>query len=189
MKIISGSIPNINVYNSSPNFCAKTLSDAEKPQINEIATQTPDFNVRIPIGYSHVEDIKLNDELTAKCYKLANGQRVVIVPKQGTTVVKTYVNTGSFNEPDKLRGISHYIEHNLFNGSEELGDKDFFDEVNKMGANTNASTSFSNTNYYISSHLLGDHDLENKIQLHAGMLTSPKFLIDKLEYFLNLALK
>ena len=69
----------------------------------------------------------------------------------------------------------------LFNGSEDLGDKVFFDEVNKMGANTNASTSFSVTDYYIQSNLLEDTDLENKIELHAGMLQSPKFLLDKLE--------
>lgn len=131
--------------------------------------------------YNFVGDIKLSEDLNAKLYKLANGQKVIIVPKDGTTVVKTYVNTGSLNEPDKVRGISHYIEHNLFNGSESLGDKVFFDEVNKMGANTNASTSFSVTDYYISSNLLDDRDLENKIKLQAGMIQSPKFLLEKLD--------
>lgn len=139
-----------------------------------------DYDVNVPIAYNHIEDIKINDSLTAKCYKLANGQKVVIVPKEGPTVVKTYVNTGSFNEPDNLRGISHYIEHNLFNGSETLGEKVFFDEVNKMGADTNASTSFSVTDYYIQSNLLEENDLENQIKLQAGQLQSPKFLLDKL---------
>ena len=181
MRINLGNISNVNYYKNKPSFCSNPSAEQEHPQVNELSAQTPDYNVRVPISYTHVEDIKLNDELTAKCYKLANGQKVVIVPKEGSTVVKTYVNTGSFNEPDKLRGISHYIEHNLFNGSEDLGDKVFFDEVNKMGGYTNASTSFANTNYFIKSHLLEDDDLENKIQLHAGMLTSPKFLVDKLE--------
>ena len=149
-------------------------------QINEIQNVTPQYNVSKPIAYAHIEDIKLPNELTAHYYKLANGQRVVIVPKKGTTVVKTYVNTGSLNEPDNLRGISHYIEHNLFNGSESLGDKDFFEEVNRMGAFTNASTSFSVTDYFIESSLLDDNDLENKIKLQAGMLQSPKFLEEKL---------
>ncbi|MCM1338604.1 MAG: insulinase family protein [Muribaculaceae bacterium] len=149
--------------------------------ITSLPNVQPDYNVKVPMTYTQLEDIKLNDELSAKCYKLANGQKVIIVPKDGTTMVKTYVNTGSFNETDDIRGISHYIEHNLFNGSEALGDEVFFDEVNKMGAHTNASTSFAETNYFISSNLLEDTDLENKIRLHAGMLTSPKFLIDKLE--------
>lgn len=153
----------------------------EEKNVKELAPVSPDYNVKTPIAYSFVGDIKLNDDLVAKTYKLANGQKVVILPKDGPTIVKTYVNTGSFNEPDKVRGISHYIEHNLFNGSEDLGDKDFFNEVNKMGAYTNASTSFSVTDYYIKSNLLEDTDLENKIKLHAGMLQSPKFLLDKLE--------
>lgn len=181
MKIIPSSIQNIKLYNNKPSFCSNSISEEEKPQVTELSAQIPDYNVRVPIAYNHVDDIKLSDELSAKCYKLANGQRVVIVPKEGSTVVKTYVNTGSFNEPDNLRGISHYIEHNLFNGSEALGDKVFFDEVNKIGGSTNAATSFSDTNYYISSHLLEDTDLEEKIKLHAGMLTTPKFLVDKLE--------
>lgn len=142
---------------------------------------TPQYQVKTPITYSHIEDIKLPNNLTAHYYKLANGQKVIIVPKKGSTVVKTYVNTGSLNEPDNLRGISHYIEHNLFNGSEALGDKVFFDEVNNMGAETNASTDFSKTDYYISSQLLEDTDFENQIKLHAGMIQSPKFLQEKLD--------
>lgn len=171
-----GYIQNNQSFTSNPERPINT-----EPQVTSLSNVTQDYAVRTPIAYSHVEDIKLTDKLTAKCYKLANGQKVVIVPKDGPTFVKSYVNTGSFNEPDHLRGISHYIEHNLFNGSEDLGDKVFFDEVNKMGANTNASTSFSVTDYYIQSNLLEDTDLETKIQLHAGMLQSPKFLLEKLE--------
>lgn len=167
--------------NQSKPVFGNSVSNPTESSVKEIPNVTPDYNVSAPMSYQFVEDIKLSDDLTAKSYKLANGQKVVIVPKDGTTVVKTYVNTGSMNEPDNLRGISHYIEHNLFNGSETLGDSVFFDEVNKMGAETNASTSFSITDYFISSNLLDDNDLETKIKLQAGMLQSPKFLLDKLE--------
>lgn len=173
--------PNILLAKTVP-FKGNEVQSDEKPKvIASLSDIPPDFNISAPMPYNFVQDVKLADNLTAKCYKLANGQKVVIVPKDGTTVVKTYVNTGSLNEPDKVRGISHYIEHNLFNGSEDLGDKVFFDEVNKMGAKTNASTSFSVTDYFISSNLLDDKDLENKIKLHAGMLQSPKFLLEKLD--------
>ncbi len=166
--------------NTSP-VSTTEIKQQEQKVVTDISNVTPDFQVSAPMSYAYTGDLKISDNLTAKCYKLANGQKVVIVPKDGTTVVKTYVNTGSMNEPDNLRGISHYIEHNLFNGSEELGDNVFFDEVNKMGAETNASTSFSVTDYFVSSNLLEDTDLENKIKLHAGMIQSPKFLLEKLE--------
>ena len=165
---------------SKPSFTAEQQPTSDK-HITELANVTPDYHVKTPMAYRFVKDIKLSDNLTAKVYKLANGQNVIIAPKDGQTFVKTYVNTGSFNEPDNLRGISHYIEHNLFNGSEDLGDKVFFDEVNKIGASTNASTSFGVTDYFIITNQLEDTDLENSIQLHAGMLQSPKFLLDKLE--------
>lgn len=177
-QIIASNItPSKQIKKQNPSFVSEV---AENNQVEKLSNVTPDYNISTPIGYNFVGDIKLTDKLTAKCYKLANGQRVVIVPKDGPTVVKTYVNTGSFNEPDNLRGISHYIEHNLFNGSETLGDKVFFDEVNKMGANTNASTSFAVTDYYIESNLLDENDLENQIKLQAGQIQSPKFLLDKL---------
>ena len=172
----------VNIVNkkNKVHFTSEPMTTVANNSIDTIQNVTSDYNVSAPMNYNFIKDLKISDNLTAKCYKLANGQNVIIVPKDGTTVVKTYVNTGSFNEPDNLRGISHFIEHNLFNGSEDLGDKVFFDEVNKMGANTNASTSFSVTDYFISSNLLDDKDLENKIKLHAGMIQSPKFLLEKL---------
>lgn len=172
-KLSTGKKLNVSEKSVEPNFRAN-----EPEQISNV---TPDYNVSVPMTYSKVEEMSLPEGMKAHVYKLANGQKVVIVPKDGSTVVKSYVNTGSLNEPDKLRGISHYIEHNLFNGSEALGDLVFFDEVNKMGAYSNASTSFSVTDYVIKSQLLDDNDLENKIKLHAGMLQSPKFAQDKLD--------
>ena len=49
-----------------------------------------------------------------------------------------------------------------------------------MGAYTNASTGFAETNYFISSNLLNQGDLENKIKIHASMLEMPRFAEDML---------
>ncbi len=149
--------------------------------IESVPNITPDYNVKVPIGYQKIKDLALPYDLKASWYKLANGQNVIIIPKEGTTVVKSYVKTGSMNEPDNLRGISHYIEHNLFNGSEGLEAGEFFERVDDMGASTNAATGFAETNYYISSNLLKKDDLEQKIKLHASMLQSPRFAVDMLE--------
>ncbi len=183
MKIIPNfSINSVLKTKTSPNFTQNYVSNPiETVQNNSVQSITPDYSVSKPISYNKIETITLANGLNAHYYKLANGQKVVIIPKKGPTIVKTYVNTGSMNEPDKYRGISHYIEHNLFNGSEALGDKDIFEEVNKMGAYANASTSFSVTDYILQSNLLEDDDLENKIKLQAGMLQTPKFLNEKLE--------
>ena len=176
----------------SVNNCTDKLSVYQRPNVVFRGTQTnpqiqqlndiqPDYAVKTPISYQKTGEIDFPYDTKAHCYKLSNGQKVIIVPQEGETVVRTYVNTGSMNEPDNLRGISHYIEHNLFNGSDGIENGDFFAKVNKMGASTNASTGFAETNYYISSNLLNENDLENKIKLHASMIQSPLFVVDKLE--------
>lgn len=180
MRIIPNFTINNIAYGYNNGIGAKKAPHTQNFCSNEIQNVTPDYMVNKPIAYTKLDDIQLPNNLKAHCYKLANGQKVVIVPKKGATVVKTYVNTGSLNEPDNVRGISHYIEHNLFNGSEALGDKDFFKEINKIGVYSNASTSFSETNYIISSSLQEQGDLEKEIKLQAGMLQTPKFLEEKL---------
>ena len=158
----------------------KNISNPIKEK-SDIARLIPDYSVKTPLVYQKLSEFKLPFDLNASLYKFSNGQRVVIIPKEGKTVLKTYVNTGSMNEPDKLRGISHYIEHNLFNGSEGLESGEFFKKVDEMGASTNASTGFSQTDYFISSNLLKANDLEEKIKLHASMLETPKFAVEMLE--------
>ncbi len=175
------SINSVNNYNTAQNKPSFKANNATNPQIKELQDIKPDFAVKTPMSYSKTGEINFPYDTKAHCYKLANGQKVIIVPQEGETVLRTYVNTGSMNEPDNIRGISHYIEHNLFNGSEGLQEGDFFKQVDKMGASTNASTGFAETNYYISSNLLNEGDLENKIKLHASMLETPLFAVEKLE--------
>ena len=153
---------------------AKNTTDLKNMPVSAI-------DIKTPIPYATTGDIPLFNDLKAKTYRLANGQKVIVLPKKGPTVVKTYVNVGSMNEPDNLRGISHFIEHNLFNGTQNLKAGDFFRKVNELGASTNASTSFSTTDYYISSQLLKEGDLEEKIKMHADMLQNPTFAPDMLE--------
>ena len=164
-------------YQTQPEFKGE-----ERSQVNSLPNAVVDYNVQKPTSYVQTGVVNLPNDFKAYCYKLENGQQVVIVPKsESPTVVKTYVNTGSMNEPDNVRGISHYIEHNLFNGSEGLEAGEFFEATDKMGANTNASTGFAETNYYIQSNLLNDGDLEKKIKIHASMIETPKFAVAALE--------
>ncbi len=175
-------ISNINSAIPQQKTCFKGEDSATaKPKAEKLPDVKPDYAVKTPMPYTKTGEMNFPYDTKAYCYKLANGQKVIIVPQEGETVLRTYVNSGSMNEPDNLRGISHYIEHNLFNGSQGLEEGEFFKAVDKMGASTNASTGFAETNYYISSNLLNDNDLENKIKLHASMLETPIFAIDKLE--------
>lgn len=119
--------------------------------------------------------------LNANLYMLKNGQKCLIARKDGPCAIKTFFDVGSMNETPNIRGISHYIEHNLFNGSANLKPTEFVQNVNKRGAKYNASTSLNWTDYYIHSPLHKPDDLEKFIAMHADMIARPTFSHEMLE--------
>lgn len=115
-------------------------------------------------------------------YTLKNGQTVALMPKKdATTIIKTFVDAGSMNENDKNRGISHFNEHNVFNGSKNMAPGMFFKEVGKLGASTNASTDYAQTDFYIMSPITDDKSLKRIIEMHSDMLVNPTFPEDMVE--------
>lgn len=155
------------------------------PQSNPINAQTANIlktNAlsKPNINYKDLGIVKLPNLQPARLYQLNTGQKVVIVPKKGPTVLRTFVKVGSFNEPDSIRGLSHYIEHNLFNGSDHLAKGEFVKTVNNMGASYNASTGFLATDYYIKSPLHKPDDLQKIITMHADMVNNPTYSEDML---------
>lgn len=163
---------------STPVNTTATTHNAPSGGISSDAANAMKANATVstPIGYKSLGIKKLPYVGEAHLYKLNNGQNIVIVPKKGPTVLKTFVKVGSMNEPDGIRGISHYIEHNLFNGSKNIKPQEFVQQVNDMGSNYNASTGFSTTSYFIKTPLHSENDLEKSIKLHSDMLLNPLFL-------------
>lgn len=157
---VSNPIMTVPTQIDSQNIEGNISSNASN-QTDTKASETLKAQVlsQAPISYTFLRDIHLPFANNAKLFKLANGQKVAVLEKKGPTVLETYYNVGSMNEPDDKRGMSHFIEHMAFNGSNGpsggLNSGDVFKIVNKMGALTNASTGFSQTNYYITSQLLG----------------------------------
>ena len=87
---------------------------------------------------------------------LANGFRYVFLPNdEPKDRVAVYLNiqAGSLNERDDQRGLAHYLEHMLFNGTENFAPGelvDFFNSIGmSFGADTNAHTSYDETVYKI----------------------------------------
>ena len=169
----------------SPDAAVSIPSNDSNNTAKAVETLKAQALVQAPIPYKYIRDIKLAFSNPAKLYQLANGQRVAILEKKGPTVLQTYYNVGSMNENDAQRGISHFNEHMAFNGSNGPGGGlnagDFFRIVNKMGAMTNAATGFSQTNYYISSQLLGSNDFDTSTYLQSEQLQYPSHKADMIE--------
>ena len=148
---------------------------------NSVAPVYPVYAPIQPKAAKKIGEAKVPNAGTAQIYELANGQKLVTLAKKGPTTINTFVKVGSINEPDNVRGISHFIEHNLFNGSSELKPDQFVDDVKKMGGLYNASTGFASTNYFISSPIHAKADFDKMLKIHANMLEAPTFTPEMLE--------
>jgi predicted Zn-dependent peptidase len=65
-----------------------------------------------------------------------------------STAVGFFVKTGSRDEAEQINGVSHFLEHMLFKGTEKLGALQVNEAFDRTGAQFNAFTSEENTVYY-----------------------------------------
>ena len=87
-------------------------------EVKDLGALTPDFSVKTPQTYRELGVLKFENGLEVHSYKLANGHKISIIPMEGSPVtVKNYVTVGSMNETDDIKGISHFLEHMAFNGT------------------------------------------------------------------------
>ncbi len=84
-------------------------------------------------------------------HTLPNGLRVVAqrLPHLHSVSVGTWIGTGSVKEEDGEAGISHFIEHMLFKGTERRNAQAIAAEMDSIGAQMNAFTAKECTCYYI----------------------------------------
>lgn len=83
--------------------------------------------------------------------KLNCGVRIVMeeIPYVQSVSVGIWVKAGSVDETAKNSGISHFIEHMLFKGTENRSAKKIAEDVDKIGGQINAFTGKEATCYYL----------------------------------------
>jgi predicted Zn-dependent peptidase len=105
---------------------------------------------------------------------LDNGLRVATERMEHVRSVALgfWIAAGSRVEPVELAGISHFIEHLIFKGSDKYTASQIAHIFDDMGAEPNASTSKEHT--LVNARLL-DEDLEPAFEVLAGMVARPAF--------------
>ena len=83
--------------------------------------------------------------------KLKNGMSVLIKEDDRFPLVnvRLFVHAGSAYEDPKQAGISHLLEHMVFKGTETRGPGETALEIESVGGDMNAATSFDYTVYYV----------------------------------------
>ena len=104
-----------------------------------------------------------------KQHTLSNGLTVLAEVNEDahTAAVGFFVKTGARDETPELMGVSHFLEHMMFKGTDRRSAEDVNREFDEIGANYNAFTSHEQTVYY--AHVLPEV-LPQAVDLFADML-------------------
>ena len=83
--------------------------------------------------------------------ELDNGVRLCCFHRRGASVeLQIHIATGSMNEKEYLGcGLSHFLEHMAFQGCAGFPERSIADEVNLLGGDLNAYTSYDRTCYRV----------------------------------------
>lgn len=87
---------------------------------------------------------------------LDNGFRYIIYPNSEPpkrVSLRLHIASGSLMEADNQQGLSHFLEHMVFNGSKDYSAEEFIPKMQRLGiafgAHVNAYTSFDETVYML----------------------------------------
>jgi predicted Zn-dependent peptidase len=107
---------------------------------------------------------------------LGNGLRVVLVPCEAQSVAfGLFVASGSRHETDSTAGISHFIEHMLFKGTEKRTPVEITRAIEGRGGNFNAWTSEESTAYF--THMPFEY-LDEAVDIISDMYLNAKIAAD-----------
>ena len=106
-------------------------------------------------------------------FTLSNGLRVIAekIPHFRSVSVGLWIGTGSMLETREENGLSHFIEHMLFKGTQQRSAMQIAEEMDAIGGQVNAFTSKECTCYYakvIDEHFEKALDLLSDMLLHAS---------------------
>ncbi|HEX2235818.1 MAG TPA: pitrilysin family protein [Actinomycetota bacterium] len=102
---------------------------------------------------------------------LDSGMTVVTERMSGvrSASVGFWFDVGSRDEPDRLAGTSHFLEHLLFKGTPRRSAKDIADAFDAVGGDVNAFTSKEYTCYYCR---VLDEDIPMALEVLSDMITA-----------------
>lgn len=111
---------------------------------------------------------------------LANGLRVVTekIDSVKSISVGIWVKTGSRNEKKELAGVTHFLEHMLFKGTEKRSAFEIAQSMESVGGYLNAFTSSEYTCYYAR---CVDEQLDRALDVLSDMVLNPSFPEEEVE--------
>lgn len=94
------------------------------------------------------------------------------MPDVRSATLGFFFRKGSRDEPNELNGISHFIEHTVFKGSEKRTALEIAIETDRLGGNLDAFTTHEETGFAVK---VIDNQIAPAFDLLADMLANPRF--------------
>src|SRR6478736_2112788 len=112
--------------------------------------------------------------MTVEVSRLPSGLTVITdsMPHLQTATMGVWVGSGSRDEQPQEHGISHLLEHMAFKGTERRTARQIAEEVEQVGGDINAATSFETTAYFAS---VLKTDMPMAVDVLADILANPTF--------------
>lgn len=106
-------------------------------------------------------------------HTLGNGLTLMMerLPALRSAAIGVFVKAGSIMEEPRQNGLSHFIEHMAFKGTQSRNARQIAEEIDLIGGNVNASTSKLATSYYARTT---DKDISRALSLLADMMVHPR---------------
>lgn len=147
----------------SPLVCLALLACA-KPAPEPAAAEAP--------TYTEVNKSP-NDSREYRTFTLDNGMKVLLVHDADVDMAAASVDVhvGQFHDPEDRQGLSHFLEHMLFMGTEDYPDVDEYQSfISAHGGGTNAGTGQTHTGYFFS---IDQAFLEPALDRFSGFFKAP----------------
>ena len=121
-------------------------------------------------------------------YRLKNGITILFEKNSSKSVaVELMFKVGSNDENQKIAGISHFLEHMLFEGTKKRKDsREIANEIEKYGAEFNAYTSGTRTAFFIK---IINKRFDTALDILSDMVANPLFDKKKIEKEKKVVLK
>ncbi len=122
----------------------------------ENTKNSPGKSTHTPVPWAQkASDIPADAKVTYG--QLSNGMKYILMPNaqpEGRVSMRLHIAAGSLMERDDQRGVAHFLEHMVFNGSEHFPDASkLIPKMQRLGiafgAHANAYTSFDETVYML----------------------------------------
>ncbi len=133
----------------------------------------------LPTYYTYANNISNHKDVTGDdiqplpkavyIHQLDNGMQVLLIenPALPMVGVNAVVKVGSAYETFATSGMSHMLEHLLFNGTDSMTQKELYDATDRIGGYNNANTGEYYTNYMM---VTPADNIYKGMQIQADML-------------------